>query len=127
MNEGVELPMDDPVLPGKIITSNLEPDHIVSVDKITRMENFDKLTFKQQVDVLNNPDNFIGLSRSANGSKQQKSFEEWTHYKKDKPDEIEVNPKFREEMMKREKELERQLQKQIDDLVERNNVRKDDD
>ncbi|MDD9149075.1 hypothetical protein OYT88_10980 [Sporolactobacillus sp. CQH2019] len=68
--------MDDPVLPGKIITKKLEPDHIVSMDKISRMEGFDRLTEKQQLEVLNNPKNFIGLSRTANGSKQDKSYEE---------------------------------------------------
>ncbi len=30
------------------------------------MDNFDKLTKEQQIDVLNNPENFIGLSESAN-------------------------------------------------------------
>ncbi|MRB78953.1 hypothetical protein GH844_28015, partial [Bacillus thuringiensis] len=32
----------------------------------------------------------------------------------------EVDPKFREEMIKKEKELEMKLQKQIDDFVEGN-------
>ncbi|WP_332236689.1 hypothetical protein [Sporolactobacillus sp. KGMB 08714] len=117
VNEDVELPMDDPVLPGKIITKKLEPDHIVSMDKISRMEGFDRLTEKQQLEVLNNPKNFIGLSRAANGSKQDKSYEEWTHYKKGKPGEIEIEPTFRDKMIKKENELEKVLQKQIDDLV----------
>lgn len=120
MNEDVQLPFEDPVLPGKTVTSRLEPDHIVSVDKISRMEGLDKLTEKQQLEVLNNEENFIGLSRAANGSKQDKSFEEWTHYKKGKEGEIEVDPEFREEMMKKEKEIERNLQKQIDDFIEQN-------
>jgi hypothetical protein len=76
---------------------------------------------KKNEKVLNNPDNFIGLSKSANTSKQSKSFEEWTHYKKGKKGEIEVNSEFREKMMVKEKELERKLQKQIDDFNSINN------
>ncbi|WP_306433992.1 hypothetical protein, partial [Paenibacillus dendritiformis] len=120
VNEGVQLPMDDPVLRGKKITSRLEPDHIVSLDNIARMENYDKLTFEQQVKVANNRENFIGLSRSANGSKQNKTYEQWTHYKKGTPDEIEVDPVFRKKMMEREKEMEKILQKQIDDMANQN-------
>lgn len=85
------------------------------------MDGFGKLTKEQKLTVLNNPENFIGLSKSANTSKQAKSYEEWTHYKKDKTGEIEVNPDFRSKMIKKEKEVERKLQKQIDDFNERNN------
>ncbi|MGG0289490.1 hypothetical protein ABEY30_13840 [Bacillus pacificus] len=59
---------------------------------------------------------FTGLSKSANTSKQSKSYEEWTHYKKGTPDEIEVSPDFRSKIITREKQLERILQKQIDDF-----------
>ncbi|MEB5652285.1 MULTISPECIES: hypothetical protein [Bacillus] len=68
------------------------------------------------IKVLNNEENFLGLSEAANKSKGAKSYSDWTIYKKEK---IEVNPKFREEMIKKEKELEMNLQKQIDDFVER--------
>ncbi|WP_336077675.1 GmrSD restriction endonuclease domain-containing protein [Paenibacillus sp. 203] len=117
MNEGVILPIDDPVLAGKKVETALEADHIVPMDKIAKMENFDKLTFEQQVKILNNPENFTALSKSANTSKKAKSYEDWTHYKKGKPGEIEVNPDFRKEMIKKEKELERKIQKLIDDLL----------
>ena len=86
------------------------------MDKITKMDGFGKLTKEQKLEVLNNPENFIGLSKSANTSKGSKSYEEWTHYKKDKPGQIEVDPDFRNEMIKREKELERKLQQQIDEF-----------
>ncbi|TXR79942.1 hypothetical protein DN396_17265 [Bacillus sp. BF9-10] len=79
---------------------------------IEKMENLDKLTKEQQLKVLNNEENFLGLSEAAN-----KSYSDWTIYKKEK---IEVDPKFREEMIKKEKELEMKLQKQIDDFVEGN-------
>jgi hypothetical protein len=110
----------DKALPGKTFKGALEADHIVSMDRITRMDGFGKLTEAQKLEVLNNPINYTGLSKSANTSKQSKSYEEWTHYKKGKPGEIEVNPEFREKMMVIEKDLERQLQKQIDDFNDLN-------
>ena len=39
-----------------------------------------------------------------------------THYKKGTPDEIEVSPDFRSKMITREKQIERILQKQINDF-----------
>jgi glutamate synthase domain-containing protein 3 len=77
------------------------------------MEGFDKLTKEQQKMVLNYEENFKALSESANKSKGSKSYEEWTIYQKEN---IKVSPEFREEMMKKEKEVERKLQKLIDDL-----------
>jgi len=107
----------DPAIPGKYITDRLQADHIVSMKNIAKMENFDKLTKEQQLKVLNNEKNFLGLSEAANKSKGAKPYSDWTIYKKEK---IEVDPKFREEMIKKEKELEMKLQKQIDDFVEGN-------
>ncbi|WNN74780.1 hypothetical protein RKS58_15450 [Lysinibacillus capsici] len=110
----------DQVLPGKTFKGALEADHIVSMDRIARMDGFGNLTNSQKLDILNDSENFVGLSKSANTSKQSKSYEEWTHYKKGKPGEIEVNPEFREKMIVKEKELERKIQKQIDDFNELN-------
>ncbi|MED3244664.1 hypothetical protein P4374_33935, partial [Bacillus thuringiensis] len=107
---------EDQALPGKTFIGSLEADHIVSMDRIANMDGFGNLTEKQQLEVLNNPENFTGLSKSANTSKQSKSYEEWTHYKKGTPDEIEVSPDFRSKMITREKQLERILQKKIDDF-----------
>ncbi|WP_239693990.1 hypothetical protein [Bacillus cereus] len=119
VNEGIEdkIGTPDPALPGKYITDRLQADHIVSMKNIAKMETFDKLTKEQQLKVLNNEENFLGLSEAANKSKGSKSYSDWTIYKKEK---IEVDPKFREEMIKKEKELEMKLQKQIDDFVEGN-------
>ncbi|MFC8054647.1 hypothetical protein [Bacillus cereus] len=86
------------------------------MDRIASMDYFGHFTGKQQLQVLNNPENFTGLSKFANTSKQSKSYEEWTHYKKGTLDEIEVSPDFRSKMITREKQLERILQKQIDDF-----------
>lgn len=120
VNKGIALPMNDPALPGKTITKPLQADHIVSMDKITRMEGFDKLTFEQQLEILNNPENFVGLSEAANTSKGNKSYAEWTHYKKGSNEEIEISKSFRDEMIKKEQTLEIEIQKQIDELVIKN-------
>ena len=108
----------DLVLPGKVIEGTLQADHIVSMDKITRMKGFEKLTKAQQKQVLNNKKNFIGLSEAANKSKGSKSDSEWTECKKEG---IQINPEFRKEMMCKENELEKVLQEQIDHFVKENN------
>ncbi|MDF2904204.1 MAG: hypothetical protein K0S25_1842 [Bacillus sp. (in: firmicutes)] len=113
VNKDVELPMSDPALPGKTITKKLEADHIVPMDKITRMDGFGTLTKEQQLEVLNNPENFAGLSKTANTSKGSKTFEEWTTYKKEN---ITVDPTFRGKMIEKSSEMEGKLQKQIDDF-----------
>ena len=80
---------------------------------ITRMEGFNRLTKEQQLQVLNNEKNFIGLTRSANASKQDKSFREWERHEGLN---IQVNPEFKNKMIEVEEMLERILQKQIDDF-----------
>ena len=52
------------------------------MDNIAKMDGFEMLTREQQIEVLNNPKNFIGLSESANKSKGPKSYSDWTVYKK---------------------------------------------
>jgi hypothetical protein len=117
VNRGKTFPAPDEALPGKTVTKRLHADHIVSMDKITRMDGFDKLTKEQQLAVLNNPANFQGLSESANTSKGAKSYEDWTLYKKEN---IAVDPTFRANMMAKEQSLQGDLQKQIDNFNKQN-------
>jgi hypothetical protein len=114
INKGKVPPFPDEALSGMTVTKKLEADHIVSMDKITRLEGFGKLTKEEQLSVLNNENNFIGLSKSANTSKGSKSFKEWTMHKKSGTP---VNRKFREKMIKAEEELEVSLKKQINDFL----------
>ncbi len=114
VNEGVDLPMPDPALPGLEITKRLEADHIVPMKNIARMEGFEKLTYEQQVALLNYRDNFTGLSKIANTSKGSKTYEEWVIYKKRN---IEVDPTFRKKMMGIEKELQVKIQGLIDGFL----------
>jgi hypothetical protein len=104
---------EDFALPGKIIDKKLHADHIVSLEKIARMEGFDSLTYNQQKEIANFVENFIGLSEAANTSKGSKSFADWYIYKKEN---IPVNPEFREKMILKEKELEIEIQKMIDEF-----------
>ena len=53
----------------------LEADHIVSMKEITQMPGFDKLSFAQQVEVLNLRDNFLGLGKAANPERSQPIYE----------------------------------------------------
>ena len=116
VNEGMSFPMDDFAIPGKTIDKRLQADHIVSMDKITRMDGFGELTRDQQLEILNYEDNFVGLSQSANASKGAKSYADWTIYKKDG---TLIDEAFRKEMIARETQLEKTIQKMIDDMLGR--------
>ena len=114
VNEGKKPPFPDEALPGLQVTQRLQADHIVPMETIVRMDGFGKLSTEQQLKVLNNPENFIGLSETANKSKGAKSFEEWTVFKKEG---IPVNEEFRQRMISVELNLLRDLQQQIDNFV----------
>ncbi|WP_259398007.1 hypothetical protein [Pseudoalteromonas sp. SR41-1] len=114
VNKNKKPPYPDEALPGLIVIGRLEADHVVPMDKITRMDGFERLTLEQQKQVLNDPINFIGLSKTANTSKGSKSFSQWTEYKKGG---IKVSPEFRERMMKLETQLELDIQSKIKTLV----------
>ncbi|HDR7313279.1 MULTISPECIES: hypothetical protein [Bacillus cereus group] len=104
---------EDFALPGKIIDKKLHADHIVSLERMARMEGFETLTYNQQKEIANFVENFIGLSEAANTSKGSKSFADWYIYKKEN---IPVNPEFREKMILKEKELEIKIQEMIDEF-----------
>ncbi|QBO37448.1 hypothetical protein EQG49_04260 [Periweissella cryptocerci] len=110
VNENVKIPMKDFAIPGEMITTRLQADHIVPFDKIVTLDGFDKLTLEQQKAVVNYKANFTPLSSTANKSKGSKTIEEWTMYKKKG---IKINPEYRKLMMVQEKKLEKVLQKLI--------------
>jgi uncharacterized Zn-binding protein involved in type VI secretion len=114
VNENVNLPMDDPALPGLTINKTLHADHIVPMKAITEKPGFVDLTEANQLKVLNNPDNFIGLSETANTSKGAKTYEQWVLYKKGN---VAVDPVFRARMMQEETRLHGVLQEQINTLL----------
>jgi hypothetical protein len=97
----------DFAIPGKTIDGPLQADHIVSVDRINKMDGFKDLTETQQLTVLNYPDNFIGLSRSANASKGASSYADWLMHQKSG---LMVNPLFTTEMTHLDTALSSRLQ-----------------
>jgi len=111
-NATVAIP--DFALPGKTILGRLQADHIVSMDTIVRMEGFDALTKTQQLQVLNFPENFIGLSASANASKGALSYAEWSMHISSG---LSVNPLFQTQMTHLGGALEGRLQALINSLL----------
>lgn len=114
VNRGQVFPQPDPALPGLTIEGPLQADHIVPMKTITEMPGFNELREENMLKVLNNQDNFVGLSEAANKSKGALSFEEWTEYKKL---DIPVDEGFRQSMIAREQQLIPQLQAQIQQLL----------
>jgi uncharacterized Zn-binding protein involved in type VI secretion len=114
VNEKVVLPMKDPALPGLEITKPLHADHVVPMKQITEMDGFNKLSFNNQLEVLNHKQNFAPLSETANTSRGAKTYEQWTRYKKGN---VDVDPTFRSSMMERAAKLEVELQEKIYGLL----------
>ncbi|TQV71511.1 hypothetical protein FLL45_20380 [Aliikangiella marina] len=113
-------PFDDPVFdhPDNTTTmrveETLEADHIVPMAEIVKMPGFERLTREQQLAVLNHQENFMALSKSANASKGDSSFEEWTVHKSSGS---RVNEEFRQRMITRERELRVILQDLINEKL----------
>jgi len=114
INKDVVLPMKDPALPGLEITKPLHADHIVPMKQVTEMNGFNKLTFDNQLEVLNYKPNFSPLSETANTSRGAKTYEQWTRYKKGG---VDVDQNFRSSMMERSAQLETELQAKINSLL----------
>ncbi|QBF33647.1 hypothetical protein [Thalassococcus sp. S3] len=119
VNEGQPIaseldPVPDPWLEGFERTARLEPDHIVPFHDIVSMDGFTDLSHANRMAILNDPDNFHGLSRSANGSRQNLSFEDWTmHRSSGTP----VNPELRAQMIAEEARMREVLQQRIYNLL----------
>lgn len=116
VNEGHYIKgMDDPVFPGRnTINDRLEADHIVPMQTLTRMDGFDKLTPQQKLDLLNDPANFMGLSKNANASKGALSWQDWPQHKsKGWP----VDRQLRITMIRKEQEMYLRMQAKIDAML----------
>ena len=104
----------DFALPGMKIEGRLQADHVVSMDRITSMDGFGKLTPEEQLQILNYPDNYIGLSARANASKRDLLYAEWLMHKNSG---LTVNPLFTTQMAHMETALARRLQDMIDTMA----------
>lgn len=76
----------------------LEADHIMPLTEITEQPGFDKLTFDQQVEVVNLEENFMGLGKRTNASKGAKKVSEWNGHSKLGP----IPDKVKADLLKRD-------------------------
>jgi hypothetical protein len=106
--------MPDPALPGMTVSGPAQMDHIVSVDRIRKMEGFAYLDTPQQLEVLNMVENFVPLSPAANRSKNSRSFSEWLEHKGTG---TKVDPQFSADMIELEGKVEVLIRARIDTLV----------
>jgi hypothetical protein len=86
----------------------LTVDHIVPVKDIVNMEGFDKLAWEQQKAMVDMPDNLVAMDRSANSSKGDRSWSEWTQWS-----EFYTDPKIKNDMVARDTALRAKLQAEI--------------
>ncbi|HJQ33118.1 MAG TPA: Ig-like domain-containing protein [Pyrinomonadaceae bacterium] len=111
MVNNVEGPKVDPVYGYEVTT--LAADHLVSLKRITEMEGFAQLTLKDQLEVANLPENFIGLGKRTNSSKGAKSFADWPGHPELGP----VDPAVRSHLLGLENKAFDALRRAIDERL----------
>lgn len=104
-------PKIDPVY--KYYVERLEADHIVSMKEITNMPGFDKLSQKQQLEILNLRDNFLGLGKRTNASKGAKTWADWAGHSRLGS----VPPEIRAKMIELEQKARIKLREAIDEML----------
>ncbi|GAA4771512.1 glycohydrolase toxin TNT-related protein [Microbacterium gilvum] len=69
----------DPLYPDEqdLRRERLEADHIIPLRRIVEMDGFRDLTWSQMLEVVNLPENFLGLSDRVNASKGDRMPGEW--------------------------------------------------
>jgi hypothetical protein len=83
-------------------------DHVVPVEKIVNMKNFDKLSWEDQKAVLSNVDNLRVMEKANNSSKGSGSWSDW------KAGQRVYGDKVWQKMVTKESELRKVLQTDID-------------
>ncbi|MGG0293633.1 T7SS effector LXG polymorphic toxin [Bacillus pacificus] len=111
-NVNTDVPKVDPVYGYEV--EKLEADHIVSMKEITDMEGFDLLPREQQIEVLNMDENFVGLGKPTNASKNAKDWSTWPGH----PKYGEVPENIRLEMLEREAMARESLKKSIKERLQ---------
>ncbi|UTH73451.1 hypothetical protein [Chromobacterium sp. IIBBL 290-4] len=104
-------PFSDPVYGYSV--NRLQADHIVPMKVITEVPNFNMLERAGQVDVLNNPENFMGLGGPSNASKGALMWSDWSGHSQLGP----IPPGFKQQMIDRQNQLLTILQQQINNGV----------
>jgi hypothetical protein len=95
----------------KTPATRLTVDHIVSINQISEMEGFEKLTLAERKQLATLKDNLIVMDGSANSSKGERSWAEW------KQSSAFYDPATKDTMMAKESELRKQIQDWIQDKV----------
>jgi hypothetical protein len=107
--------MPDPAFPTEKIGADFEIDHIVAEDRARReIKDLALLDRENQLKVLNREDNFQALSKSANASKGNKSFQEWT---RNEELGLDVDKTWRQGRIQKENELLEDMKKQVEKLL----------
>ena len=114
VSQGRSPPYPDPAVKG-LTDWTLVPDHIIPFKDIVRMPGFALLSRKHMLEVLNFPRNFIGLTPSANSSRQDKGWLDWlVHKVTGRP----VDPNFANKMWRKERQLRIQLLEEIQNRLD---------
>jgi hypothetical protein len=87
-------------------------DHILSMNEITQMEGFSRLTPEQQIEILNHPENFMALDGRVNSSKGDRNFSDW----KGHPEFGDIPPAKRKALLDKETKARDTIKKAIADL-----------
>ncbi len=91
-------------------SSKLQVDHLVPVKEIVNMPGFDKLSWEDQISIVDMSENLKAMDGSANASKGAYSWEEWPNAKEYYPD---LN--LRNKMIAEEARIRAKIQKAIAD------------
>jgi hypothetical protein len=89
-------------------TNNISVDHLVSIKKISGLPGFDRLSWEDQLAIVNTPRNLVAMDGSANSSKGADSWEDWANAAAFYPD-----AQVRNAMVAREKEVLKEIQDRI--------------
>jgi hypothetical protein len=91
--------------------NRLDADHIVPLHTITQMEGFDDLPDADKIAIANLEDNFVGVGKNANSSRQNKSWEAWQRHSR--LEFGEGGEAYRQQMIQREAELKQRIADEI--------------
>lgn len=97
--------------------NRLSPDHIVPVNEILDMEDFAKLSRKDQREILDLPENLKLLERDRNSSKQAQPLKEWLGSKKPLAPKLDMGK--RTELHDLETKARKSLQEEIQKRLQR--------
>jgi hypothetical protein len=103
----------DPAFPGQTITG-VHEDHLVSANKIRKMEGFALLDAATQDQILNTPENLVLVSEKVNTSRGDTPYAD---YEGHKGEGLTVDPTWKKQMTIREAQIEALIRERIRQAV----------